>query len=61
MTERQIRRAIASQVAIQAVGRGSIRNPDAEQPYLFICPDKDTSDTASKPNMPVARPISAGL
>ena len=44
MTERQIRRAIASQVAIQAMGRGSIRNPDAEQPYLFICPDKDTSD-----------------
>ena len=44
MTERQIRRAIASQVAIQAMGRGSIRNPDVEQPFLFICPDKDTSD-----------------
>ncbi len=44
MTSRQIGRAISSQIAYQALGRGSIRKPDSDDPYLFICPDKDISD-----------------
>ena len=44
MTARQIRRAISSQIAYQALGRGSIRKLRSDDPYLFICPDKDTSD-----------------
>ncbi len=44
MTERQIRRAILSQVAYQGMSRGVLRDPESDKQMLVIVPDEDTSD-----------------
>ena len=44
MTEREIRRAILSQTAYQALGRGALRNLERDDLFLLIVPDKDTAD-----------------
>lgn len=44
MTARQIRRAISSEIAYQALAADRSANLSSDDAYLFICPDKDTSD-----------------
>jgi hypothetical protein len=48
LTPRQIRRALLSEVAYQAMGRGSMRNPDANEEFVLIVPDKITADDIAK-------------
>jgi hypothetical protein len=49
VSTRQIRRAMGSQIGMQALGRGSIRNPDATEPFLAIVPDLiHSADIAAK-------------
>jgi hypothetical protein len=55
--ERQVRRALLSQVAYQSLGRGSLRDPDADGPFLLIVPDRDTAEdvAAMYPGCQVSR------
>jgi hypothetical protein len=48
VTVRQIRRALLSEAAYQAMGRGSIRKPDATEDYVVIVPDRMTADDIAK-------------
>ena len=48
VTARQIRRALLSETSYQAMGRGSIRNPDATEDYVIIVPDRMTADDVAK-------------
>lgn len=48
VTARQIRRALLSETAYQAMGRGSIRKPDATEAYVIIVPDRMTADDIAK-------------
>lgn len=44
ISDTQRRRAMLSQVAYQALGRGSLRNPDATGDFILIVPDRFTAD-----------------
>ena len=44
MTEREVRRALLSQTAYQACGRGILRDPDSTGIFLLIVPDRDTAE-----------------
>jgi hypothetical protein len=44
MTEREVRRALLSQTAYQACGRGILRDPTSTGTFLLIVPDRDTAD-----------------
>ena len=48
VTARQVRRALLSETSYQAMGRGSIRNPDATEDYVIIVPDRMTADDVAK-------------
>ena len=48
VTARQIRRALLSETSYQAMGRGSIRKPDATEDYVIIVPDRMTADDIAK-------------
>ena len=48
VTARQIRRALLSETSYQAMGRGSIRKPDATEDYVIIVPDRATADDIAK-------------
>jgi hypothetical protein len=48
ISERQVRRAILSQLAYQAVGRGSLRNPTSDERFTLIVPDRDTVDDVAE-------------
>lgn len=48
MTAREIRRALLSECSYQAMGRGSIRNPDATEEYVLIVPDRITANDIAK-------------
>jgi hypothetical protein len=43
MTEREVRRALLSQTAYQACGRGILRDPTSTGIFLLIVPDRDTA------------------
>ena len=44
IAEREVRKALLSQVAYQALGRGSLRNPGATEQFILIVPDWDTAE-----------------
>jgi hypothetical protein len=44
MTEREVRRALLSQTAYQACGRGILRQIDSTGIFLLIVPDRDTAE-----------------
>jgi hypothetical protein len=44
MTEREVRRALLTQTAYQACGRGILRDPDSTGTFLLIVPDRDTAE-----------------
>ena len=44
MTEREVRRALLSQTAYQACGRGILRDPTSTGVFLLIVPDRDTAE-----------------
>ena len=48
LTERDIRRAILSQTAYQACGRGILRNPNSTGTFLLIVPDRDTAEDIAR-------------
>ena len=48
MTEREVRRALLSQTAYQACGRGIIRDPDSTGIFLLIVPDRDTAEDIAR-------------
>ena len=48
MTEREVRRALLSQTAYQACGRGILRDPDSTGVFLLIVPDRDTAEDIAK-------------
>ena len=48
MTEREVRRALLSQTAYQACGRGILRDPGSTGVFLLIVPDRDTAEDIAK-------------
>jgi hypothetical protein len=48
MTEREVRRALLSQTAYQACGRGILRDPDSSGIFLLIVPDRDTAEDIAR-------------
>jgi hypothetical protein len=48
MTEREIRRALLSQTAYQACGRGILRDPNSIGIFLLMVPDRDTAEDIAR-------------
>jgi hypothetical protein len=44
LSDRDVRGCLLSQVAYQAAGRGSLRNPDSSEFFLLLVPDRQTAD-----------------
>jgi hypothetical protein len=48
MTEREVRRALLTQTAYQACGRGILRDPNSTGIFLLIVPDRDTAEDIAR-------------